>query len=227
METCSHCGGDLPENATFCPSCGRRTDLPGPEPREEPIDVQHADPRYFGLGSPVFVFGVMLALVVIGIVLVAVGYLGGGLVSIIAAACILPTFLAGARRWPETRLARAGVSTAGRVRDEADVAAESISTWSRAGRDVIRLRKEQFQLRRERDARIRELGVSAYQEDGRADELKASAKDLDDRRLRNERELQRTLAGARRRTRKGRAAVVATEVIQPEENAEEPAEKTG
>jgi hypothetical protein len=221
VETCSHCGGDLPENATFCPSCGRRTDLPVPEPREEPIEVQHADPRYFGLGSPVFVFGVMLVLLVVGIVLVVLGKLAAGLVSIILAACLLPTFLAGARRWPETRLARAGVSTAGRVRDEADVAVDSISAWSKAGRDVVRLRKEQFRLRRERDAKIRELGVSVFQEDGRADELKASAQELEDRRLRNEREQQRVIASARRGTRKGRAAVVATEVIQPEqENAE-------
>ena len=226
MDTCSHCGGDLPANATFCPSCGRRTDLPASEAREEPIEVQHADPHYFGLGSPVFVFGVLLVLLVAGIVLVVLGALVAGVISIVLAACLLPTFLAGARRWPETRLARVGVSTADRVRDEADVAAESISTWSKASRDVVRLRKEQFRLRRERDAKIRELGVSFYEDDGRADELKASAKELDEHRSRNERELQRTIAGARRRTRKRRAAVVATEIIEPEqEKAEEPAEK--
>jgi hypothetical protein len=225
VETCSHCGGDLPDNATFCPSCGRRTDLPTSEPREEPIDVQHAQPRYFGLGPPVFVFGVMLVLLVLGIVFIVLGRLAVGLVSIILAACLLPTFLAGARRWPETRLARVGVSTTHRVRDEAEVAAESISTWSRASRDVIRLRKERFQLRRERDAKIRELGVSVFEEDGRADELKASAHELDERRLRNEREQQRAIAGARRRTRKRHAAVVATEIVQPEpESNEEPAE---
>jgi hypothetical protein len=216
VETCSHCGGDLPENATFCPSCGRRTDLPAPEAREEPIDVQHAQPRYFWLASPVFVFGVLLLLVVLGIVLVVLGMLVAGVISIVLGVCLLPTFLAGARRWPDTPLARAGVSTADRVRDEADVAAESISTWSKAGRDVVRLRKEQFQLRRERDAKVRELGVSFYEEDGRADELKAAAKDLDERRSRNERELRRTIGSARRRTRKRRAAVVSTEIIQPE-----------
>jgi hypothetical protein len=223
VDTCSHCGGDLPDSATFCPSCGRRTDLPAPEPREEPIDVQHAEPRYFGLGPPVFVFGASMVLLVLGIVLVVLGVLVPGVISIVLALCLFPSFLAGARRWPDTPLARAGVSTADRVRDEADVAAESISTWSKAGRDVVRLRKEQFQLRRERDAKIRELGVSVYAEDGRADELKAAAKELGDRYARNERELQRTVAGARRRTRKRRAAVVATEIIQPvQEDAEEP-----
>ncbi|MDX6440054.1 MAG: zinc-ribbon domain [Gaiellaceae bacterium] len=216
METCSHCGAELPDNATFCPSCGRRTDSPASEPREEPIDVQHARPRYFWLASPVFVFGVLLVLVVLGIVLLVLGALVAGVISIVLGACLLPTFLAGARRWPDTRLARAGVSTADRVRDEADVAAESISTWSTAGRDVVRLRKEQFQLRRERDAKIRELGVSVYEEDGRAEELKAAAKDLDERHSRNERELQRTIGSARRRTRKRRAAVVSTEIIQAE-----------
>jgi hypothetical protein len=196
--------------------------MPAPEPREEPIDVQHAEPRFFGLGSPVFVFGVMFVLLVAGIVFIIVGSLILGVISVVLAACLLPAFLAGARRWPETRLARVGVSTAGRVRDEADVAAESISSWSKAGRDVIRLRKEHFQLRRERDVKIRELGVSVFEEDGHADELKASAKELDDRRLRNEREQQRAIAGARRRTRRQHAAVVATEIIQPkQEKAEE------
>jgi hypothetical protein len=221
--TCSHCGGDLPDNATFCPSCGRRTDLPAPEPSKEPIDVQQTEPRYFGLGSPVFLFGVLLVLLVAGIVLLAFGALVIGVILVVLAACLLPAFLAGARRWPDTRLARAGVNTADRVRDEADVAAESISTWSKAGRDVVRLRKEQFRLRRERDEKIRELGVSVYQEDGRADELKAAARELDDRRTRNEHELQRTIAGARRRTRKRRATVVSTEILPPTpEEDEEP-----
>ena len=78
----------------FCPSCGRRTDLPAPEPREEPIDIQHAEPRYFGLASPVFVFGVLLALLVVGIVLVVLGALVVGVITIILAACLVPTFLA-------------------------------------------------------------------------------------------------------------------------------------
>ncbi len=167
----------------------------------------------------------MLVLLVAGIVLIVMDALVVGVISIVFAACLLPTFLAGARRWPETRLARVSVGTADRVRDEADVAVESISTWSKASRDVIRLRKEQFQLRRERDARIRELGVSVFAEDGRADELKASAKELDERRLRNEREQQRAIASARRRTRKRHAAVVATEIIEPEQEQTKRAQK--
>ena len=212
MNSCSHCGGDLPADAVFCPSCGRRTDAP----RDVPIDIQHAEPRYFGLGQPIFVFSLLVGLLLLGVILLVLGSFAAGVIAFIVAACLLPAFLAGARRWPDNRVARVGISTADRVRDEADVAVTSISTWSRAGRDVVRLRKETFQLRRERGAKIRELGVSVYEDDGRADELKAAAKELDERIAADERELQRTIAGARRRVRKGRAAVVATEVIKPE-----------
>jgi hypothetical protein len=206
----------MPTDATFCPSCGRRTDAPPVTPREVPVDVQHAEPRYFGLGTPVFILGAAGVLLVLGIVLIVTGPLLAGLVALAVAVCLLPAFLAGARRWPETRVAQLGVSTADRVRDEAGVAGESISAWSRAGRDVMRLRREQFRLRRERDAKVRQLGPSFYSDDGRADELKAAAKALDERMASNERALQRTVAGARRTSRKGRAAVVPTEVIKPE-----------
>ena len=216
MENCSHCGGTLPEAATFCPSCGRRADAP--VTREVPIDVQHAEPKYFGLAPPVFVFAAAVALLALGIGLILGGAFAVGVIAIILAACLLPTFLAGARRWPDTRIAQVGVSAADRVRDEAEVAADSISTLGRAGRDVARLRKEQFQLRRERDAKVRALGVSVYEEDGRADELKAAAKELDARIDANEKRLQQTVSGARRRVRRSRAAVVSTEVIEPAEN---------
>ena len=218
MDTCSHCGADLPADAVFCPSCGRRTDAPPLELRDVPVDVQHAEPRYFGLGPPIFVFSLGVLLLVLGVILIVVGSIAFGLIALVLAACMLPTFLAGARRWPDTPIARAGISTADRVRDEADVAVTSISTWSRAGRDVVRLRKQQFRLRRDRDAKIRDLGHSVFDEDGRADELKTAAKELDEQIAANERELQRTIAGARRRVRKDRAAVVATEVIRPDES---------
>jgi hypothetical protein len=221
VDTCSHCGRELPGEAAFCPSCGRRTDAPAPEPRDVPIDVQHAEPRYFGLGPPIFVFSLGVVLLLVGVASLLTGWVAPGVIAIVLAACLLPTFLAGARRWPDTPIARAGISTADRVRDEADVAFTSVSTWSRAGREAVRLRKEQFGLRRERDAKVRELGQAVYDADeARADALKAEARELGERIAANERELQRTIAGARRRVRKGRAAVVATEVIKPEPEPE-------
>jgi hypothetical protein len=190
--------------------------------RDVPIDVQHAEPRYFGLGTPVFVLAAAAVLLVLGIVLAATGDLIAGVIAIVVAVCLLPVFLAGARRWPDSRIARLGVSTADRVRDEAGFAVESVSAWSRAGRDVTRLRKEQFTLRRQRDTKVRELGVSFYSDDGRADELKADATALDEQIASNELGLQRAVASARRQTRKGRATVVPTEVIKPEPDVIEP-----
>lgn len=216
MDSCTHCGGDLPASAIFCPSCGRRADAPPTEVRDVPIDVRHAEPRYFGLSPPILVLSLGAGLLVLGVFLLVSGSVALGAIAIVLAACLLPTFLAGARRWPDTPIARAGISTADRVRDEADVAVTSISTWSRAGRDAVRLRKEQFRLRRERDGKISELGRSVFADDGRAEELKAAAKELDGRIAANERELQRSIAGARRSVRKDRKAVVATEVIKPE-----------
>jgi hypothetical protein len=216
VDTCSHCGAELPDHATFCPACGRRTDAPPPEPIRIPVPVQQAARRDFGVVQPLFVLLAALALIGGGIVLVVLDYLAGGVIAIVVGLCLLPAFLAGARRRPDTPLARASVGTADRVRDEADVAAQSIATWSKAGRDVVRLRREQFQLRRQREARIRELGVSAYSEDGRADELKAAAKELTKRIEANAQTIERTLSGARKRVRKERATVVVTEVIAPE-----------
>ena len=210
MTTCPHCSAPLPEDATFCPSCGRRT---------QPIDVQHAEPTYFGLGPPLFVLGVAVVLLVLGLILVLAGSVAFGVLALVVGFCLFPTFLAGARRWPDHTVSQVGISTADRVRGEAGVAVESISAWSRAGRESVRLRKAQFALRRERDAKIRELGFAVYAEDGRADGLKAEAKELDERIAASERELEETLASARHRVRRGRASVVSTEVIKPEPSA--------
>ena len=188
--------------------------------REVPIEVQHAEPRYFGLGTPVFALGAALVLLALGVVFLLAGKVAAGLIAMVFGLLLLPVFVAGARRWPNSSLARIGVGAADRVRDEAGVALESISTWSRAGRDVARLRKEQFQLRREREATIRQLGPAFYAGDGSAETLRASAKELDRRIAANDRELQRTIARARRHTRKERATVLATEVRQPEQIAQ-------
>ena len=80
---------------------------PTAEVREEPVDLHVAEPRYFGLGPPVFVFSVALVLLVVGIVLIVRGQVGLGALAILISVCLLPTFLAGARRWPDGTRSRA------------------------------------------------------------------------------------------------------------------------
>jgi hypothetical protein len=208
----------------FCPSCGRRTDAPPPDPTELLPRVR-TEPRFqlHGLGRPLVVLGVAVALVLAGIVVLVTASFGLGLILVILGVCLLPLFASSLESWPDTRFARASLSTAGRVRDEADVAVQSLSTWSRTGRDVVRLRRQQFQLRRERDAKIRELGISAYREDGRTDELRTAAKELDREIDAHERSIERSLSRARTRVRRERATVAKTEVIAPEAPTEEDA----
>lgn len=226
MDTCSHCGVALPEKATFCPACGRRTDAPPPDPAVLPIVLRPEEPslsvqvtRF--VRSPTFVLALAFGLLVPGIVLTILGPRLPGVLAILLTLGLLGGLLLRAQRLPAAALARTSRSTLQRVRGEAGAAGESISTWSRTSRDLVRHRRRQFQLRRERDAKIRELGLSAYAGDGRADELKAAAKELDSQIEANEQTMQRTLAAARKRVRSERAAVVATEVITPAAPADE------
>jgi hypothetical protein len=193
-------------------------DLPLEEPEAEvPVTVREAEPEYFGLGAPALVFGVAVVLLVLAVFLLAVGNWVAGLLLLAAAFLLLPAFLAGVRRWPESRIAQLSVRTADRARDEASVAAEAISTWSRAGREVVRRRREQFQLRRELDDKLRELGRSVLDADGATPALTAEARALDDRLRESEQELAETLESARRRVRSERASIASTKVLQADD----------
>lgn len=230
LESCPTCSTLLPPDARFCPGCGRRTELAADEPAPEdlpveerdaevPVKVQEAEPEYFGLGAPALVFGVAVLLLVLAILLLALGNWLVGLLLLIAAFLLLPAFLAGVRRWPDSAIAQLSLRTADRARDEASVAAETISTWSRAGREVVRRRREQFQLRRELDDKLRELGRSVLDADGATPALTAEARALDDRLHASEQELAETLEAARRRVRSERAAIASTEVLRADDEA--------
>src|SRR5207302_698243 len=71
-------------------------------------------------------------------------------------------FLTIARRKPGGRIAAATVAALDRVRDEGAVAAVSLLTWSQAGRELVRLRRQQRRLRGELDATLRRLGQAVY-----------------------------------------------------------------
>jgi len=229
LEPCPSCETPLPPDARFCPGCGRATDAPADDlPVEEPgaavpVKVREAEPEYFGLGAPALVFGVAVVLLVLAVLLLALGNWVAGLLLLAASFLLFPAFLAGVRRWPESAIAQLSLRTADRARDEASVAAETISTWSRAGREVVRRRKEQFGLRRELDDKLRELGRSVLEADGATPALTAQARELDERLRTSEQELAQTLASARRHVRSERAAISSTKVLRAEEAAEQQA----
>ena len=230
LAPCPTCGAVVAPGAKYCAECGARVapdvveeappelELDGPDD-EVPVAEHVAEPQYFGLGPPLFVFTVAVVLFVVAVVLVALGSLVLGLLLLVVSFLLLPAFLAGARRWPDSGLARLSLSTAQRARGEASVAADAISTWSRAGRDVVRLRSEQFRLGRDLDAKLHELGRAVLDDDERVPQLTTEARALDERCRRNEAELEAVLHGAKSRVREERAAVVATEVRRPEEES--------
>ena len=232
LDPCPTCGSPVAPGARFCAECGYRLDAPvaeEPPPDVEldepggevPVSEHVAEPQYFGLGPPLFVFSVAVVLFVVAVVVLALGSWAIGLVLLVVSFLLLPAFLAGARRWPSSGLARVSLSTAERARGEASVAADAISTWSRAGREVVRLRREQFRLRRELDDALHALGLAVLEEDERVPELTTQARALAERIRTNEAALERTVGYARERVRDERAAVVATEVRRPEDEDDE------
>src|SRR5688572_16646475 len=94
---CVHCGAPLPDGARFCPSCGRPK---AGGVREEPVDLHVAEPRYFGLGPPVLVFSIAVVLLAVGVFLLARDDVAAGALLVLLSICLLPAFMAGARRWP-------------------------------------------------------------------------------------------------------------------------------
>jgi len=233
LEPCPTCGTPVAPDAKFCQECGRRVDvridddpppdLPLDDPRDPvPVATHAAEPQYFGLGPPLFVFSVAVVLFVAAVLVIALGSFVVGLALLVISFLLLPTFLAGARRWPDSGLSRVSLTTAQRARGEASVAAQALSTWSRAGREAVRLRKEQFGLRRALDDKLYELGRSVLEEDGQAPLLTTQARALAERLWANEEALQRTVDHARRHVREERAAVVSTEVLRPEDEPSGP-----
>lgn len=201
LAACPACSAALPAGARFCPTCGRS------------LEDGAAAPRYFGTAGPFLVLGLALALLVLALVLLAAGRWVPALLFVAAVVLLVPVFLSAARRSPENKVTRFAVESADRARAEAGVLAEAVTTWSHAGRDVVRLRHEQFRLRRELDEKLRELGRSVLDAEGGSPELVTDVRALEERLEANEAELGRTLDGARARLRTERAAIAQTEVL--------------
>jgi hypothetical protein len=148
---CSACGATSEWHANYCQQCGRRLDEDAP--------------RYYGALSPgpVFVLGcVFLAAALVALI---AGSVIGAVAFVVAAAAAFVFFYEAARRNPEDPVARRVLASSHNVRGWARFAGRSASAWTRALRDVIRLRRESRSLRREREPTLRSLGDAAYRDD--------------------------------------------------------------
>jgi len=148
---CSTCGAASAWDARFCQQCGR------------PLDER--SPHYYGVLSPgpAFVLGCLL--LVAAVIAVLAGSVIAAIILIAIAVVALVFFYEAARRNPDDRVAWFVASSGDHLRGWVRLAAASVAAWTRAGRDVVRLRRESRSLRREREPTLRLLGDAVYRED--------------------------------------------------------------
>jgi hypothetical protein len=148
---CSTCGAASAWDARFCQQCGR------------PLDER--SPHYYGVLSPgpAFVLGCLL--LVAAVIAVLAGSVIAAIVLLAIAVVAFLFFYEAARRSPDDRVARSVASSGDHLRGWARLATTSVAAWTRAGRDVVRLRRESRSLRREREPTLRLLGEAVYRED--------------------------------------------------------------
>jgi hypothetical protein len=165
---CSVCGADPPPSARFCPRCGSPLEPGGveepaiiagaPEPGPSPRVTFWLIPADLVLGLLLVVLGVAIALLVVG------RFISGSVLLVIAVA--LGRLLASpATRLPDSRLGRLLATAGVGARVRSVFAATLVSSWSHAGREIVRLRRERRQLDHKRDTLIHSLGEAAYRGD--------------------------------------------------------------
>src|SRR4026209_2117942 len=147
---CSTGGAASAWDARFCQQCGR------------PLDER--SPHYYGVLSPgpAFVLGCLL--LVAAVIAVLAGSAIAAIILLAIAVVAFVFFYEAARRNPDDRVARVVASSGDHLRGWVRLAVASVAAWTRAGRAVVRLRRESRSLRREREPTLRLLGGAVYRE---------------------------------------------------------------
>jgi len=178
--SCANCGAALPASARFCPTCGvaaaatggdtlraqpvqEMEDPPQQAVRwEEPRAAWFAERRVFGAVPATTALVLASAFLIVALVVLVLGHLLLGLVLLAVGIAALALFLEGARRRPQGRLGQATETGMLRLREQASFLFGSADAWSKAGREVLRLRTELRWLERERQQTQYELGGATY-----------------------------------------------------------------
>jgi Double zinc ribbon len=156
---CPNCGGDVPHDARFCPTCGARlqagsTAVIPPPPDETgrvPVSIASAEPHLFGVTPPLASFVLGVASLAVGVLLLGLGRLVAGLLLLASGALLLGIFMV------KTRDERARTFA-----DRLRLAAMTVGTRSAASREATRLRHELAWLDGERADRVHALGEAVH-----------------------------------------------------------------
>lgn len=212
-QACPACGEASPPSAKFCPSCGHRL-----SEDVEQVAYTQAPPRLFGVLSPTATFVLGCFLLLATLLAFVAGSWVLGILLLAASGAVFVLFYGAAERDPSNPVSRGALTAKERVRGWTAFTAGSAGAWTRAGRDVVRLRKEVRALRREREQVQRALGEAAYREDDATTaSLRTRMREIDDAVSDRERERVATLARARHRVDDERVAVSPTQVLAPDE----------
>ncbi len=204
MQACTTCGATAPGEALFCPQCGTRLDGAAAPPTHRHV---------FGIPPPGLLLGLCVAVLAVAVISFVAGQLLAGVV-LLALAVALCAVLASTLRRVDGRLTRIAAGVRDETRGRAGFAWVSLASWSKAGREAMRLRSLQIRLQREQSYLIRALGEAVYLGDeDRAAALKLEAVERGERIEACGRELQSALKAARTRVSSERATIQATQVL--------------
>ena len=205
---CSACGAASAWDARFCQQCGR------------PLDER--SPHYYGVLSPgpAFVLGCLL--LAAAVIAVIAGSVIAAIVLLAIAVVAFVFFYEAARRNPDDRVTRSVASSGDHLRGWVRLAAASVAAWTRAARDVFRLRRESRSLRREREPTLRLLGDAVYREDEPlVQTLLERIREIDGELERREEAREEAVAAARRHVDDERGAASPTQRFTVDPSAED------
>lgn len=187
-----------------------------PPTAETPATWGELTPRYFGV-TPHGLAAVVAAFAFgAGAVLLGSGYIVAGVLLLVAAALIAAIYAEQARRRRDSAFDRIAATAVDHTRALAGFTGSSVRAWTRAGRELARLRFEANRRAKERRQLQYALGAAAYTgDDAETERLRAELRAVDDRLAACVTEANEVVERMRAARARERLAVVATEVRGP------------
>ena len=187
---------------------------------ETPATWDESRPRYFGV-TPHGLAAVVAAFAFgAGVVLVFSGYVLAGVLLLVAAALLAGIYAEQARRRRDTAFDRIAAATVDHTRAIAGFTGSSVRAWTKAGRELARLRLEANRRVKERNQLQYALGGAVHGGDAaEAERLKAELQAADDRIAACIAEANEVVERMRAARAREKLAVVSTEVSRPDDAA--------
>src|SRR5581483_11306282 len=175
---------------------------------ETPAEYERVQPHYFGLSPAGLVIGIAAVAFGAGVAALVTGHLAVGILLLVAALLLAALYVEQARR--------SRSSSFDHTRALAGFTGASVRTWTRAGREVTRLRFEANRLARERLQLQYALGGAAFDGDeARVAELRERLQKCVEQIEECAAQARRAVDSARARTSRERLAVASTEIRKP------------